>query len=145
MTIDECVSKVRAFNRFYTVFLGILSSTYLNSPYSLAEVRIMHAAINWPGITPKELADLLKVDKSYLSRMVLRLNKQKILLKERSTSDRRSVNLYITTIGRREFQTLDNKATDEMRALLISLTDKDCISLINSMRQIEQILSPIQR
>ena len=143
MIIDQCVSQVRSFNRFYTVFLGILNNTYLKSKYSLAEVRVMYAAILQPGITPTEIVSLLKLDKSYLSRMILRLIKLKILSKKKSSIDGRSFHLYITERGRKEFQNLDDTATREMQEHLKGLSEKDCKVLMKTMSQIEGILSKL--
>jgi DNA-binding MarR family transcriptional regulator len=143
MIIDDCVGEVRSFNRFYTVFLGILDKTYLKSSYSLAEVRVMYAALTQPGITPSEMVSTLKVDKSYLSRMIIRLEKMKLLAKKNSPTDGRSFHIYITASGKREFQKLDNLATREMKALLEDLDEKDCKRLAKSMSQIQKILSKL--
>ena len=36
------IARVRRFNRFYTRQLGVLRKTYLGSPYSLAEARVLY-------------------------------------------------------------------------------------------------------
>jgi DNA-binding MarR family transcriptional regulator len=143
MIIDQCVSEVRAFNRFYTVFLGILNNTYLKSKFSLAEVRVMHAALLQPGITSTEIVSVLKVDKSYLSRMIRRLVRLKILSRKKSSEDGRSFHLYITPHGRKEFENLDTTATKEMKEILKNLSEKDCTSLMRCMSRIEKILSKV--
>lgn len=141
--IDRCVEKVRAFNRFYTVFLGILNNTYLHSNFSLAEVRVMYATITKPGVTPTEIVSMLNVDKSYLSRMILRLEKMKIVTRKKSNNDGRSFNLYITAAGQKEFDKLNNTATREMREILQQLNEEDCKLLMNSMARIQKILSKL--
>ena len=37
---DQRIGAVRRFNRFYTRQIGVLRKTFLDSPYSLAEVRV---------------------------------------------------------------------------------------------------------
>ena len=141
--IDKCVQEVRAFNRFYTAFLGILNNTYLHSKFSLAEVRVMYAAIVKPGITPTEIVSMLNVDKSYLSRMIVRLKKMKIISRRKSKNDGRSFNLYITAFGQKEFNKLNSTATKEMKEMLQHLSKEDCKVLINSMACIQDILSKL--
>jgi DNA-binding MarR family transcriptional regulator len=141
--IDKCVQEVRAFNRFYTVFLGILNNTYLHSKFSLAEVRVMHAAITNPGVTATEIVSMLNLDKSYLSRMIVRLEKMKIVDRKKSKSDARSFNLYITAAGQREFDTLDVTATRDMSQMLQQLSEEDCKVLMNNMASIQNILSKL--
>src|SRR5438067_13827068 len=131
--MNKCVQEVRAFNRFYTVFLGILNTTYLHSKFSLAEVRVMYAAINKPGITPTEIISILNVHKSYLSRMIVRLEKMKIVTRKKSKNDGPSFNLYITELGQREFVKLDRTATKEMGEMLQHLNRTECKLLIESM------------
>jgi DNA-binding MarR family transcriptional regulator len=141
--IDKCVQEVRAFNRFYTVFLGILNNTYLHSKFSLAEVRVMHAAITNPGVTATEIVSMLNLDKSYLSRMIVRLEKMKIVDRKKSKSDARSFNLYITAAGQREFDRLDVTATRDMSQMLQQLSEEDCKVLMNNMASIQNILSKL--
>lgn len=141
--IDKCVQEVRAFNRFYTVYLGILNNTYLHSKFSLAEVRVMYAAIIKPGVTPTEIVASLKVDKSYLSRMIVRLERMKVIARKKSKADGRSFNLYITASGRKAFDRLDAIATKEMHEMLQHLSDRECELLMSSMAGIQRILSGV--
>lgn len=37
----KTINEIRKFNRFYTVNMGLLNSAYLNSDYSVIEIRIL--------------------------------------------------------------------------------------------------------
>lgn len=121
--------------------MGILNKSFLGSKYSLPETRILHAAYTNPGITPTELIPLLNIDKSYLSRMIVRLEKEKLLIKKRSAKDKRSINLFITEIGKTEFKKLNKKSDNVIGSLLENIPEPECKELVSCMSRIEEILS----
>ena len=48
---QQRISAVRRFNRFYTRQIGVLRKTYLGSPYSLAEMRVLYEIANGNALT----------------------------------------------------------------------------------------------
>ena len=121
----ENIEEVRAFNRVYTVFMGILNKSFLKSKYSLVETRVMHAAYTKDGIMPSEIVTMLNIDKGYLSRIITSLEKRKVIVKAKSESDGRSVRLSITEFGKSEFEKL-NKASDiQVEGLLSQFNEED--------------------
>jgi len=135
------INEIRAFNRFYTVFIGVLNRSYLNTRYSLPESRVLHATYSKPGLTPSEIIGMLNIDKSYLSRILINLEKRKLLTRKQAAGDRRAVNLYLTALGNREFEKIDTAANQLVKKLMASLDDKDCDTVVKSMKQIREILS----
>ena len=136
----QTIEEVRAFNRIYTVFMGILNKSYLKSNFSLVEVRVMHAANNKDGIMPSEIVALLNIDKSYLSRIVASLEKRNIIIKTKSPKDGRSVRISITEFGQKEFEKLNQASNVQIEGLLSTLNERDCEQLIKSMSEIRMIL-----
>ena len=61
-----------------------------------SEHRIVHNIRHNPGITQKELADLLSVRPQSLSGVLLKLEEDNVIRRERNTKDRRAINLYLT-------------------------------------------------
>jgi len=136
----QSIEAVRAFNRVYTVFMGILNKSYLKSDFSLVETRVMHAAINKDEIMPSEIVAQLNIDKSYLSRIIANLEKRKVITKTKSSKDGRSIKLSITEYGKKEFEKLNQASDIQVEGLLSRLNPKDCEQLVKNMSEIRAIL-----
>ena len=61
------VDAVRAFNRFYTRQIGVLRKTYLDSPYSLGEMRVLYELSQHDRLTASDVGRALDLDAGYLS------------------------------------------------------------------------------
>jgi DNA-binding MarR family transcriptional regulator len=141
---DSHVSEMRAFNRFYTSLAGVLSRKFLNGKFSLPELRVLHAIAYAPGITAGEIVPLLRIDKSYLSKIIIRFEKRKFLTKKVSSDDGRAYRLALTSLGRREFAVYDRLSDDYVRQILTQLPDRDCEVLVECMRKITGILEGVR-
>lgn len=136
----QSIEEVRAFNRIYTVFMGILNKSFLKSKYSLVETRVMHAAYTKDGVMPSEIVTMLNIDKGYLSRIITSLEKRKVIVKSKSSSDGRSVKLSITDFGKKEFEKLNQASDIQVEGLLSQLNPKDCEQLVKNMSEIRAII-----
>lgn len=134
------IEAVRAFNRVYTVFMGILNRSFLKSKFTLVETRVMHAAYEKNGIMPSEIVTILNIDKSYLSRLLASLERRKVIIKKKSVSDGRSVEIFITELGKKEFKKLNTASNMQIEGLLSQLNENDCKQLIKNMSEISEIL-----
>ena len=137
---DSRVTAVRRFNRFYTKQIGILDEGLLQSPFSLAEVRVLYEIANGKDVSAVELAEGLRLDPGYLSRILRRFRKDGLVRREISAADGRRSLLTLTEKGRRTFATLDARQEEEVAALLHRVPPAGRRRLIESMRAIEEIL-----
>ena len=77
------VSAVRRFNRFYTRQIGVLRKGYLDSPFSLAEARVLYELFTHPSLTASDIAASLDLDAGYLSRVLAAFEKRGLIVAQR--------------------------------------------------------------
>jgi DNA-binding MarR family transcriptional regulator len=53
---DTRVAAVRSFNRFYTKQIGLLRNGYLQSTFSLSQVRVLYELAHRDGLTATDLS-----------------------------------------------------------------------------------------
>src|ERR1700685_2457985 len=90
------VSAVRRFNRFYTRQIGLLGNGYLDSPFTLAEVRVLYELAHRESPTAADVAKALGMDAGYLSRMLLSFRRRGHLARKASEKDARRSHLSLT-------------------------------------------------
>ena len=138
--MKEKVALLRSFNRFYTGIIGLLDEGYLQSEFSLTEVRIMFELNARKGMTARELVELLRLDKGYVSRVLSQFEKKKLIERKRSNEDLRSFSLELSKSGKKIFSTLNQASEQQALQLLSGLSQRDATSLITHMKSILQIL-----
>lgn len=139
--LQEHISAVRRFNRFFTRQIGVLREGLLHSPYSLTEARIVFELANRSNLTASDLCKELGLDAGYLSRILNKLERQNLVEKTRSDDDGRQRLLSLTSEGQNAFALLDNRSSDEVSEMLGELNESDRIRLIEAMHTIEGILN----
>ena len=133
---------VRHFSRFYTRQIGALQEGLLDSPFSLTEARVLYELANRKQPTATELGSDLGLDAGYLSRILRRFEKRKLLSRVASKSDRRQSLLTLTARGRKAFAPLDRRSHRQVSAMLKALSAADQRRLIQAMQTIETLLDP---
>jgi hypothetical protein len=59
---QDRIAAVRRFNRFYTLQIGVLRKTFLDSPYSLGEARALYEMADNKSPTATDIACSLDLD-----------------------------------------------------------------------------------
>ncbi|MHB1654482.1 MAG: bifunctional helix-turn-helix transcriptional regulator/GNAT family N-acetyltransferase [Desulfitobacteriaceae bacterium] len=131
------VHTIRKFNRFYTNILGLLDQHMLNSEFSLAEIRVLHEIGNTENCTAKKLMEELKMDSGYLSRIIKRFEREKLLYRTQSIDDGRLYYLYLTETGKNTLLNLNELSNNQIYQMIIRLSDKDKMTVVESMKTIE--------
>ncbi len=140
-TLEERISAVRHFNRFFTRQIGVLREGLLHTPYSLTEARILFELAQRHELTASDLCRELGLDAGYLSRILARLEQQGLLEKVRSEADGRQRLLRLTAQGKNAFTLLDQRSRDEVAEMLNELSEGDQQRLLKAMETIKQVLS----
>lgn len=135
------ISRVRSFNRYYTNVLGLIDQHILKSEFSLSEVRVLHEIEKTENCTSKLLSDTLSMDAGYLSRIIKKFEGYGFLRREKSSSDGRAYNLYITDLGRERMTELNNASSMQIAGLLKPLSELDREFLVGHMAAIEGLLT----
>jgi len=138
----EGVAAVRRFNRFYTRQIGVLRHGLLNSPYSLAEARVLYEIAHRQQPTATELGQDLQLDAGYLSRILRSFEHRGLLSKQASPKDARQSLLSLTAMGRTEQSTLEAASNAEVGAMLGVLPVDRQTRLLRAMQAIEKLLGP---
>jgi len=132
------VAAVRRFNRFYTRQIGLLSEGFLESPFSLTEVRVLYELAHRDGPTATELVEELGLDAGYVSRILRTLGQRGLMTRQRSPTDGRQRHLALTARGRQAFAALEARQSDEVAALLARVPGTEQQRLVEAMRTIEE-------
>jgi DNA-binding MarR family transcriptional regulator/N-acetylglutamate synthase-like GNAT family acetyltransferase len=137
------VDRIRAFNRRWTEVIGLLDAGLLETPYSLPEARVIFELGRRDDDEPCEQIELrrrLRMDPSYLTRIVARLQRTGLVSTHRSDVDRRHIRLVLTPAGRTAFTDLDRRSAAQISTLLEPLADHDRRRVRLAIDTIERIL-----
>jgi DNA-binding MarR family transcriptional regulator/GNAT superfamily N-acetyltransferase len=134
------IEAVRRFNRFYTKQIGALREGLLNSPFSLAEARVVYELAHHEQTTATHLAQELGLDPGYLSRILRRLQQRRLVGRRRSDEDGRQVLLSLTERGQTAFSKINAASRNEIEAMLHALSPAQQDRLLQAMQTIESLL-----
>ncbi|MDQ4003038.1 MAG: helix-turn-helix domain-containing GNAT family N-acetyltransferase [Actinomycetota bacterium] len=137
---DRRVGAVRRFNRFWTRQIGVLQDGYLESPFSLTEVRVLYEFAHRVETTASELSKELGLDAGYLSRILRGFEERGLIGKKSSEADGRRSILWLTEQGREAFAPLDTRSHEVVGAMLGGLSPAEQGRLVEAMHTIEGLL-----
>ena len=134
------IDSVRRFNRFYTKQIGVLRKGYLDSAFSLAEGRVLYEVAQRDQPIAAELSKDLDLDPGYLSRLLVKFEKQGLVARRASGKDARQSHLSLTARGRQAFGPLEAKSQKHVSGMLSKLSAADQQRIVDAMHTIEKLL-----
>ena len=146
--LAQDVDTVRRFNRFYTRQIGVLQERLLHSPFSLTEGRVLYeigyhgdtgmARVTAP--TAVDVAKALDLDAGYLSRILQRFTRRRLITRTTSDADARQAHLALTAGGRTALAPLQQLARDEVAVMLRPLSPTERGRVVDAMHVIHASL-----
>ena len=137
---EQQIAAVRRFNRYYTRQIGVVRKSFLDSPYSLGEARVLYEIAINHSPTASEIARSLDLDAGYLSRVLRNFERRGLIRKRASPNDGRQSHLRLTPRGRKSFMPLDARSQRDTAAMLGKLAPAEQARLIAAMTAIETLL-----
>jgi DNA-binding MarR family transcriptional regulator/GNAT superfamily N-acetyltransferase len=138
---NDQIAAVRRFNRFFTQRIGVLNDGWLDSPFSLAEARVLYEISARSGTTATGIGRELDLDAGYLSRILRRFHKLGLIRKETSHDDARQTLLSLTARGQKSYAPLEVRTKRQIGAMLDRLSASQQEQLLGAMQTVEELLS----
>lgn len=136
------VAAVRHFSRFYTRKIGVLQETLLDSPFTLAQARLVYELAARDTATAGALAADLGMDAGHVSRLLADLQRRRYIRRRTAADDRRSAAITLTARGRAGFEGIDRRSRGQISALLGPLPLTAQRRIVSAMADIEAALDP---
>jgi DNA-binding MarR family transcriptional regulator len=91
-------------------------------------------------LTASDIIALIDIDKGYLSRILKKFERSKLINKINSSSDKRASVIQLSPKGKKEFETLNKASDKQIEMFLKNLPDKDCDELIKKINAAQKLL-----
>ncbi len=134
------VAAVRRFNRFYTRQIGVLRRNYLDSPYSLGEMRVLYELAHGGARTASDIGRALDLDAGYLSRVLRNFEKRGLIARKTSDKDARQSYLRLTARGRKVYAPFERRSQGNVGTMIGKLEADEQQRLVAAMEAIETLL-----
>lgn len=139
--MSDIVQRIRSFNRFYLPAMNLLGVHYLGSEYSATEARVMFEIYEKEGCHAAHIAEKMKIDKSYLSRIINGYVKKGYIERRPSERDRRCRCLYLTARGKKRTEDFIQKSDADIQRIIGPLSPEEEAELRNAFDVITNLLT----
>jgi DNA-binding MarR family transcriptional regulator len=140
MKKESFVQEIRLYNRFYVDAIGLLKKGSYYSTYSLTETRVIYEIYQGGSVQASHIMTAIQIDKSYLGRILQKLEKNHLIIRKPSDEDGRASVISLSKKGHQEVD-LINKASDQQVNDLIKGLSKEAVGeMVTHMRAIMNII-----
>jgi len=140
--MEEAISAVRTFNRFYTRRVGALNQRFLGTELTLPEARLLFEIAHGDKLVAVEIQRSLGMDAGYMSRVLARFESRGWIVRESGGEDARRRPIVVTPEGRAIFDVIDQRQRDEIREMLAPLTPTQRLDLGAALGEARTLLDP---
>ncbi|ARP83540.1 MarR family transcriptional regulator [Bordetella genomosp. 8] len=138
---EQTIRQVRELSRKLVRELGFMRPHLADSGLAPSAVHAIIEVGLTPGIQARDLAALLRLDKSNASRQVAKLEAAGLLRRESDPDDARAARLYLTRQGAALRARIDRFATDQVSKALRQLAPVDQQALLRLLALYGEALS----
>lgn len=136
----DIIQKIRAFNRYYTVWLDVMNKSYLETNFSWPESRVLFELYRYDELSATKLCAHLNMDKSYVSRILAKLEKNGLITRELVPGSRGIKILRLTVLGVKAAKQIDQRGDEQMARKLRTMDNETGKKLCEAMELVEKIL-----
>lgn len=136
----DVIADVRRFNRTVTQRIGALNDLYLARARPLGASRVLWE-LDEAGVDVRTIRARLDLDSGYLSRLLRRLETERLVEVGRDSDDHRVRVVRLTEAGRVERTELDRRSNELAQSLLAPLDHPQRARLVDAMATVERLLT----
>lgn len=137
----DIISDIRKFNLFYTNYFGYLNQHLLETKYSVTEIRVLIEIDRIPECTANKMVKILKFDRSYMSRILKRFEKNGLIERKISETDKRVHYVSLTEEGKKELAEINYRADKQVAGVIQYLNDEEKERLLSAAQELMDLLS----
>lgn len=136
----DVIKNIRQFNRYYTVWLDVISKSYLGTNFSWPESRVLFEIYIYDEMSATELCEHLNMDKSYVSRIIAKFEKKGLITRELVLGSKGIKKIRLTDAGIKEAKKIDKNGDEQIIKKLKDMDNETLKKLCEAMVLIEKIL-----
>jgi DNA-binding MarR family transcriptional regulator len=140
MKKELVIQEIRQYNRFYVDAIGLLKGGSYYSNYSLTETRIIYEIYHNKIVQASHIMTAIQIDKSYLGRILKKLENDQLILRKPSDQDGRVTVISLTRKGHTEFDLINKASNQQVNDLIHGLSSESVDKLVMHMRAITDII-----
>jgi DNA-binding MarR family transcriptional regulator/GNAT superfamily N-acetyltransferase len=130
---ETTILELRTFSRKLVRELGFMRTTLAESDLAPSAVHAIIEIGATPGISARDLGNILRLDKSNTSRQVAKLEAGGLVKRAVADGDARLSELYLTEAGQRLRKKIDRFATEQVSDALRRMVPADQQALVRSL------------
>jgi DNA-binding MarR family transcriptional regulator len=142
MANKQLVKRSRqSFTRLARFFNQLMREQLTCGPVTVQQCYTLEALADGP-LSMKELAAEVALHQSTLTRVVEKLEKQKLVQRTRKSDNQRSVEVRLTDAGRQTYVFLDAAGSQMISDLLDLIPTKRRVAVVDAMDELANLLNP---
>ncbi len=134
----KVIEAIREFNRFYTGRLGVLNRAIYDSEYTLLEGRTLYEIGDRKNPLASDIAESMGIDEGQFSKLLKRLEKDKLITRSQSKEDKRVRILSLTAKGKKIRTDLNKLADKQIHEMIEHLSPPERMKVVRALNTIEK-------